>query len=180
MTMTDDNDEFGTARDLGRTYATVDQLRTAPEGTPIRDAKGRHWIRGFNDATEPRWHRRKAPRLIWLGIGVDGDRSPSSEVPLPATQVAAQDFWPTALVEGALPAATIGSIAGGSVGGALNPVLIGAAAGGQIDSALWDVADAATRRYWLDLGLTPVPVSVQNSIVDASFRIETKQENRES
>lgn len=178
--MTDNENEFGTTLDLGRIYDTVDQLRTAREGTSIRDAKGRHWIRGFNDTTEHRWHRRKAPRLIWVGIGVDGDRCPSSEVPLPATQVAAQDFWPTTLVEGALPAATIGSIAGGCVGGAQNPVSIGAAGGGHIDSALWDAADAATRRYWLDLGLTPVPVSVQNSIVDASFRIETKQENHES
>lgn len=150
--MTDYETEFQTALNHGRIYATVAQLREAPEGTPITDSEGRHWIRGFNDATERRWRRRKAPRLIWVRISGDQARCPSSEIPLPARYTAIEDFWTVAgsptLVEGPPTPFPIGSIAGGCVG---------AIVGGCVGGALWDEADVATRRYWLGLGLTPVP-----------------------
>ncbi|MFC8935700.1 hypothetical protein ACFT1A_26780 [Rhodococcus sp. NPDC057135] len=111
--------DFARALNRGRVYDSAEQLRATPEGTPITDAQGRHWIRGFNDPAERRWRRRKAPRLIWVGIGGDHDRCPSSEIPLPATHAAIEDFWSTTLVEGSVPAVSIGAIAGGCVGGGL-------------------------------------------------------------
>lgn len=109
--------DFARALNRWRVYDSAEQLRATPEGTPITDAQGWHWIRGFNDPAERRWRRRKAPRLIWVRIGGDHDRCPSSEIPLPATHAAIEDFWSTTLVEGSVPAVSIGSIAGGCVGG---------------------------------------------------------------
>lgn len=112
--------DFARALNRGSVYDSAEQLCATPEGTPITDTQGRHWIRGFNDPAERRCRRRKAPRLIWVGIGGAHDRCPSSEIPLPATHAATEDFWPTALVEGSVPAVSIGSIgsiAGGCVGG---------------------------------------------------------------
>ncbi|AZI65465.1 MULTISPECIES: hypothetical protein [Rhodococcus] len=147
--MTSDESEFNTALNRGRVYDCAAQLRTAPQGTPITDATGRHWIRGFNDPTERRWRRRKAPRLIWVGIGGDQDRCPSSEIPLPARHTTTEAFWaldglPTTLLETSQTPFSIGAIAGGWVGG-------------TVDSAQWDQANTATRDYWLGLGLSPVP-----------------------
>lgn len=98
--MTSYESDFDAALNRGRVYDSAEQLRATPEGTPIADAEGRHWIRGFNDPAERRWRRRKAPRLIWVEIGGDHRRCPSSEIPLPATHAATEDFWPTTLVEG--------------------------------------------------------------------------------
>ncbi len=99
----------------------------------------RHWIRGFNDPAERRWRRRKAPRLIWVCIGGAHDRCLSSEIPLPATQAATEDFWPTTLVEGSGTPISIGAIAGGCVGG--NPGL-----------SLWNGAGALARDLFSGVG----------------------------
>lgn len=92
--------DFDAAVNRGRVYDSAEQLRATPEVTPITDAQGRHWIRGFNDPAERRWRRRKAPRLIWVEIGGNHRRCPSSEIPLPATYAATEDLWSTTFVEG--------------------------------------------------------------------------------
>ncbi len=81
--MTSYESDFDAVLNRGRVYGSAEQLRATTEGTPIADAEGRHWIRGFNDPAERRWRRRKAPRLIWVEIGGDHRRCPSSEIPLP-------------------------------------------------------------------------------------------------
>ncbi|ROZ52763.1 hypothetical protein EEB12_28305 [Rhodococcus sp. WS1] len=131
--------DFDAALGRGRIYDSAEQLRATPEGTPITDAQGRHWIRGFNDPAERRWRRRKAPRLIWVGIGGHHDRCPSSEILLPATHASTEDFWPTTLVEGSGTPISIGSIAGGCVGG--NPGL-----------SLWNEAEARARDLFSGAG----------------------------
>lgn len=131
--------DFARALNRGRVYSSAEQLRATPEGTPITDAQGRHWIRGFNDPSERRWRRRKAPRLIWVGIGGAHDRCPSSEIPLPATYASTEDFWPTTLVEGSGTPISIGAIAGGCVGG--NPGL-----------SLWNEAEARSRDLYSGAG----------------------------
>ena len=131
--------DFDAALNRGRVYDSAEQLRATPEGTPITDAQGRHWIRGFNDPAERRWRRRKAPRLIWVEIGGDHRRCPSSEIPLPATHAATEDFWPTTLVEGSETPVSIGAIAGGCVGG--NPGL-----------SLWNGAEARARDLFSGAG----------------------------
>ncbi|MFI8664720.1 hypothetical protein ACIGKR_32370 [Rhodococcus qingshengii] len=116
--------DFARAFNRGHVYDSAEQLRATPEGTLNTDAQGRHWIRGFNDPAERRWRRRKAPRLIWVGIGGDHDRCPSSEIPLPTTHAAIEEFWPTTRAEGSVTPVSIGAIgaiAGGCVGG--NPGL---------------------------------------------------------
>lgn len=130
--MTSYESDFDAALNRGRVYDSAEQLRATPEGTPIADAEGRHWIRGFNDPAERRRRRRKAPRLIWVEIGGDHRRCPSSEIPLPATHAATEDFWPTTLVEGSGTPVSIGAIAGGCIGG--NPGL-----------SLWNRAEALAR-----------------------------------
>ena len=115
--MTSCESDFAQVFNRGRVFGSAEQLRATPEGTPIPDSEGRHWIRGFNDPAERRWRRRKAPRLIWVGIGDDHDHRPSSEIPLPARHATTEDFWPTILVEGSVISVSIGPIAGGCVGG---------------------------------------------------------------
>jgi hypothetical protein len=56
--------DFDASLGRGRVYDSAEQPRVTPEGTPITDAQGQHWIRGFNDLAERRWRRRKGPRLI--------------------------------------------------------------------------------------------------------------------
>lgn len=131
--------DFARALNRGRVYDSAEQLRATAEGTPITDAQGRHWIRGFYDPAERRWRRRKAPRLIWVGIGGHHDRCPSSEIPLPATHAAIEDFWSTTLVEGSGTPISIGAIAGGCVGG--NPGL-----------SLWSGAEARSRDLFSSAG----------------------------
>lgn len=137
--MTSYESDFDAALNRGRVCDSAEQLRATPEGTPIADAEGRHWIRGFNDPAERRWRRRKAPRLIWVEIGGDHRRCPSSEIPLPATHAATEDFWPTTLVEGSGTPVSIGAIAGGCVGG--NPGL-----------SLWNGAEALARDLFSGAG----------------------------
>lgn len=137
--MTSYESDFDAALNRGRVYDRAEQLRATSEGTPITDAEGRHWIRGFNDPAERRWRRRKAPRLIWVEIGGDHRRCPSSEIPLPATHAATEDFWPTTLVEGSGTPVSIVSIAGGCVGG--NPGL-----------SLWNGAEARARDLFSGAG----------------------------
>ena len=131
--------DFDAALNRGRVYDRAEQLRTTPEGTLITDAQGRHWIRGFNDPAERRWRRRKAPRLIWVEIGGEYDRCPSSEIPLPATYAATEDFWPTTLVEGSETPVSIGAIAGGCVGG-------------NAGLSLWNGAEARARDLFSGAG----------------------------
>lgn len=138
--MASNENDFNAALNRGRVYDSAAQLRTAPQGTPITDAIGRPWIRGFNDPTERRWRRRKAPRLIWVGIGIDHGRCPSSEIPLPARHTTTEDFWvrdglPTTLLEGTLTPFPVGAITGGCVGGA--PAV-----------SLRTAAEARTRGTW--------------------------------
>lgn len=137
--MTSYESDFDAALNRGRVYDSAEQLRATPEGTPIADAEGRHWIRGFNDPAERRWRRRKAPRLIWVEIGGDHGRCPSSEISLPATHTATEDFWPTTLVEGSGAPVSIGAIDGGCVGG--NPGL-----------SLWNGAEARARDLFSGAG----------------------------
>ncbi|KLN71635.1 hypothetical protein AS032_32230 [Rhodococcus qingshengii] len=101
-----------------------------PAGTPMIDAEGGHWIRGYNDPAEPRWRRQAAPRLIWIGVGDGHDRCQSSEIALPAVHAATEDFWPTTLLEGPLNPVSIGSIPGGHVGP--TPGSIGSIPGGCV------------------------------------------------
>ncbi|WP_208722242.1 hypothetical protein [Rhodococcus qingshengii] len=114
--------DFDAALNRGRVYDSAEQLRATPEGTPITDAQGRHWIRGFNDPSERRWRRRKAPGLIWVGIGGAHDRCPSSEIPLPARR-GHRRLLDHDLRGRPGDAVSIGAIAGGCVGG--NPVSLG-------------------------------------------------------
>lgn len=140
--------DFDAALNRGRVYGSAEQLRATPEGTPITDAQGRHWIRGFNDPAERRWRRRKAPRLIWVGIGGAHDRCPSSEIPLPATYAAIEDFW-TPVSIGA-----IGAIAGGCVGG--NPGL-----------SLWNGAEARSRDLFSGAGKSNTDGGSPNRVIPA-------------
>ncbi|MFI8664388.1 hypothetical protein ACIGKR_30670 [Rhodococcus qingshengii] len=146
--------DFGAALNRGRVYDSAEQLRATPEGTPITDAQGRHWIRGFNDPAERRWRRRRAPRLIWVGIGGAHVRCPSSEIPLPATYAATEDFWPTTLVEGSGTPVSIGAISGGCVGG--NPGL-----------SLWNGAEARARDLLPGAGKSNTDGGGANRIVSA-------------
>lgn len=109
--MTSDEKGFDAVLNRGRVYDNAAQLRAIPVGTPITDAQGQHWIRGFNDPAERRRRRRQAPRLIWVEIGGDHDWRPSSESPLPARRAVIEDFWPTTLVEGSGTPVSIGAIA---------------------------------------------------------------------
>ncbi|MBP2520949.1 hypothetical protein HG717_01285 [Rhodococcus erythropolis] len=114
--MTNYDSEFDALLGRGRVYDSAEQLRATPAGTPIADAEGGHWIRGYNDPAEPRWRHQAAPQLIWIGIGGGHDRRQSAEIPLPAAHAATDDFWPTTLLEGPLTPVSIGSIPGGHVG----------------------------------------------------------------
>ena len=89
--------DFARALNRGCVYDSAEQLRATPEGTPITDAPGQYWIRGFNGPAERRWRRRKAPRLIWVEIGGEHDRRPSFAIPLPARHAATEDLGPRPL-----------------------------------------------------------------------------------
>lgn len=136
--MTNYDSEFDALLGRGRVYDSAAQLRATPAGTPITDAEGGHWIRGYNDPAEPRWRRQAAPRLIWIGVGGGHDRR-QSEISLPAAHAATEDFWPTTLLEGPLTPVSIGSIPGGCVGG--NPGLSVWAAGDNGIAADGDTHD---------------------------------------
>lgn len=137
--MTNYDSEFDAVLNRGRVYDSAAQLRATPEGTPITDAEGGHWIRGFNDPAEPRWRRRTAPRLIWIGVGGGHDRRQSSEISLPATHAVTEDFWPTTLLDGPPPSMAIESIPGACIGG--NPGL-----------SVWDAVEQRNRDFISSLG----------------------------
>ncbi len=89
-----------------------------------------------------------------MGIGGHHDRCPSSEIPLPATYAATEDFWPTTLVEGSGTPVSIGAIAGGCVGG--NPGL-----------SLWSGAEARARDLFSGAGKSNTDGGGANRIVPA-------------
>ncbi|MFF1945991.1 hypothetical protein ACFVWF_28045 [Rhodococcus qingshengii] len=136
--MTSYDSEFDAVLSRGCVYDSAAQLRATPAGTPITDAEGGHWIRGFDDPAERRWQRRTAPRLIWVGIGaiMTGARPRRS---LPATHVATEDFWPTTLLEGPPPSMSMGSISGACIGG--NPGF-----------SVWDAVEKRNRDFMSSLG----------------------------